>query len=156
MKPLTNGHYLSEQFHTEEMHAGVRIYDSYYRFLQFFTDGFWLWSSRNSDHFDFSAFVRDFDHEYWRSNHRKVSRPTSRDRDGDYLFQFGTYVTNGKEITTTFYCPIAEMPFSYRLTLAASGAFITGWNNHFRFQGKTNPRWPYLNNAQSRRTAKKM
>jgi len=133
MSPLTDGYYLSEQFHTEEMHAGVRMQDDFYRFLKFFPGGLWLWSDRNRDDFDFATLVRHFDLPHWRANHRRESPPTSRERDGAYLFQFGTYRSDGDQTVVSFFCPLAEMEFSYNVSVTQGGTCLTGWKHAFDF-----------------------
>lgn len=133
MKPLIDGYYLSEQFRTEEMHAGVRMQDAYFRFLKLFPDGFWLWSDKNRDDFDFPQFVRQFDLNHWRTNHKTESPPTAPDRDGGHLFEFGTYATDGNVTIVSFYSSIAEMEFSYNISLSDDGTRLTGWKRDFRF-----------------------
>lgn len=139
MFPRTDGYYVSDRIDREEWHAGVRMAASFFRFLQFFPDGFWLWSDRSYSSFDVPAFVADFDHAGWRLEHRSRLRPTSREREGGYLFEFGTWQVREDQVTLTTYCPLAEMSRDFDLTIIANAQWLLGWNCRLVFHPLPNP-----------------
>ena len=137
MSPLTNGYYQSDRIHVEDWHAGVKMTSDYFRFVKFFEDGFCLWCDYGTLELDFQRFLRGFDIEKWRKEHLKLSPPTSAERDGGHLFEFGIFVLHGQEIILSFSCPIAEMTFQHTLTILNNGQELRGWNQRFRFHGNT-------------------
>jgi len=133
MSPSLDGFYLSDRIHSEDWHAGIKMTDEYFRFLKFFRGGFWLWCDHRSPGFDFATFVREFDLPKWRDRHLRLSPPTSTERDGGHLFEFGTYRLEGSEILASFYSPITETTFGHRLSILDEGRTLRGWNHPFIF-----------------------
>src|SRR5436190_4726765 len=103
MMPLTNGYYRSFLIQSEDWHAGVLMKDAFYRFLQFFPDGCWLWSNRSHWDFDFVGFVSSLDLANMRRDPKAVWPPTSKERDGGHAFEFGTFQMDGSEIVLSHY-----------------------------------------------------
>ena len=135
MEPLTQGYYLSEQFVSEEMHAGVRMRDSFFRFLGFFEDGHWIWSDRDQTDFDFVSFVCDLDLNYWRENRNEKSMPKNPERDQNYLFQFGTYKIEAAKTVLSFCDPVIapDMELTFDLEIQDQGNRLRGWRRTFQF-----------------------
>ena len=131
MTPLTNGYYLSDLIQHEERHAGVRMTNAYYRFLQFFPDGFWLWSDRNRWDFDFTSFVSSLNLAEMRLNPRSVSPASSLECDGGHVFEFGTFRMNGSEIVLSLFSPTEQMTFDSRAHVVDSGRELRTGNQRF-------------------------
>ena len=133
MTPLIDGFYLSDRMHSEEWHAGVRMTDDYFRFLKFFHDGFWLRCDHRSALFDFPDFVRKFDLTEWRQNHMNLSPPSSEERDGGELFQFGTFQSGWWSIHLSFHSPRAQTTFTHKVSVSEKGRELRGWKHRFIF-----------------------
>lgn len=133
MTPLFHGHYVSEVIHKEEWHAGVKMTEDYFRFLKFFPDGYWLWCDYGNTKLDFPAFVANFDLEKWRRNHMHISPPVSDERDGGYLFQFGTHRMDGDKVILTFHSRIVSFTPKSELSVLNEGKSLSGFNSRFTF-----------------------
>ncbi len=133
MTPQTDGFYLSDQFITEEMHAGARHNDEFFRYIKFFADGHWLWSDRNNNNFDFTTFIKEFDLAHWQCNHKKEDPPTTKERDHGFLFQFGTYNASLNSVYLTFHSVIAQQSISSEMTIVENAEKLVGWEQEFHF-----------------------
>ena len=63
--------------------------ENYFRFLQLWPDGFWLWKNVETADFDFPQFVRALDLPAVRTMVDRANPPTGQ--DGDFLYQVGHY-----------------------------------------------------------------
>src|SRR5262249_42920726 len=131
---LCSGYFVSGLICTEDWHAGVRMVDRYHRFLRFFSDGWWLWTDRDSrDGFDFRAFVAALDFTSIRATVPRPSPPTSPERDGGHLYEIGSYVLEEDRVRMTIHSAIAEWDFDFEVHFGKTGNELLGFSSRFEF-----------------------
>jgi len=137
MLPLTNGYYLSELMTSEEWHAGVLMAERYFRFLQFFTDGFWVWSDRSDCNFDFPGFVESLDLAKMCGDPKAIWPPAAV--GGGHLFEFGTFQADGNEIVLSFYSPLSQSTLEFRAYVVDEGRELRAFETRLRWQSTSSP-----------------
>lgn len=95
MRPRCDGYYLSGLQRREDWHAGVRMVDEYYCYLQFFDDGRWLWKHHPTTDLDFRHYLRGVTAETfntgWAGQH-------PHDANLDLLHRTGRFTVSGDRV----------------------------------------------------------